>query len=276
MISITARIPNIAWNEGFDRHWFDNDPVATHAFNALSFLFPQAERFFIEAAREVVRDTNIAFEPALTLAVKEFVTQEAAHTAQHNKYNSILVAQGYKNVVHDAIEKLQIISRKIFSPLTRLALVCGYEHYTAILGNFVLSNPELFRKASPQMALVWGWHAAEETEHKSVCFDLYQAAGGGWLCRSLVFMLISLDFVVMFGRNYLYLLHRDGCFNIAQLPKTIIQFSRFFFGRTGVVWHLIGYGVHYLSPWFHPWRQNNQAELATWMADNQQHLRKVA
>ena len=55
MTTITARIPQVDWSKGFERHWNGGDPAVTHAFNALSFLFPQAEKFFIEVAREVAR-----------------------------------------------------------------------------------------------------------------------------------------------------------------------------------------------------------------------------
>lgn len=267
--SALTRVPDIDWNEGFERHWFDGNPVVTHAFNALSLFFPQAERFFIETAREMTRDTALKFEPALTQAVQHFVTQEATHTVQHKKYNAILAQQGFLNVAHDAADKRQGLYKKHFSPLTKLAIVCGYEHFTAILGHFALSNPDLLKTAAPKMALIWGWHAAEETEHKAVCFDLYNAASGGWLRRGLAFVLASVDFFSLFGLNYFHLLRRDGCLGVRQLPKSILQFSRFFFGRRGVAWPLIGYGVRYLSPWFHPWHLNNQDKLQTWLTSNQ-------
>jgi predicted metal-dependent hydrolase len=37
--------------------------------------------------------------------------------------------------------------------------------------------------AEPDMHTLWSWHAAEETEHKSVAIDVYRAAGGGNLRR---------------------------------------------------------------------------------------------
>lgn len=110
------------------------------------------------------------------------------------------------------------------------------------------------------MAL-WGWHSAEETEHKAVCFDLYHAAGGGWLRRVLVFLLVTLTFSVMFSRLYISLLYRDGCLTLSRVGKTLRQSLSFFLGRSGIGWHLMGYGVRYLSPWFHPWNQDNRDKL---------------
>jgi uncharacterized protein len=275
MTTITARVPQVDWSKGFARHWNGGNPAVTHAFNAVSFLFPQAEKFFIEVTREVVR--NIATDGNLELqeAVKGFVAQESIHSNQHDQYNAILEKQGFDNVVHELIVRLQERSRRDFSPLSRLAIVCGYEHYTAILGNFILSNPRVLKPASPDMALIWGWHSAEETEHKAVCFDLYRAAGGGWLRRVLVFLLVTFNFSVMFGRLYFSLLHRDGCLRPSRLFETFAQSVRFFFGGAGIGWHLVGHGFRYLSPFFHPWNQDNRRKLQAWLATNQLRLQEM-
>ena len=275
MTTITARVPQVDWSKGFERHWNGGDPAVTHAFNALSLLFPQAENFFIEVVRDVARNTATRGNPELQQAVKGFIAQEATHSSQHDHYNAVLETQGFENVVHELIDRLQERSRRDFSPLTKLAIVCGYEHYTAVLGNFILSNPEVLRLASPDMALIWGWHSAEETEHKAVCFDLYRAAGGGWLRRVLAFLLVTLNFTFMFGRLYFSLLHRDGRLRPSRLFRTIGQSLRFFFGGSGVAWHLLGHGFRYLSPLFHPWNQDNRRKLQAWLAINQTRLREV-
>ena len=275
MLTITARVPQINWSMGFERHWNGGNPAVTHAFNSLSFLFPQAETFFIEAVREVVRNIATDGNPELQQAVKAFIAQESIHSNQHDQYNAVLEAQGFENVVREFIDRLQERSRHQFSPLTKLAIVCGYEHYTAILGNFILNNPHVLKPASPDMALIWGWHSAEETEHKAVCFDLYRAAGGDWLRRVFVFLLVTLNFTLMFGRLYSSLLHRDGCLMPSRLFGTIRQSLRFFFGGSGVAWHLLWHGFRYFSPLFHPWNQDNQPKLQAWLAINQTRLRKM-
>lgn len=275
MSSITARAPQVDWCQGFERHWNGGNPAVTHTFNALSFLFPQGERFFIEVAREVLRGLDTTSNSLLEQAVKDFIAQESTHNFQHNQYNAILEKQGYRNIAQGFINRLQERSRRHFSSLTRLAIVCGYEHYTAILGNYILSNPQVLKPASPDMALIWGWHSAEETEHKAVCFDLYLAAGGGWLRRVLVFLLVTLNFNLMFGRLYVSMLHRDGCLGLSRMAGTIGQFLKFFFGRSGIAWHLLWHGFRYLSPLFHPWNQDNRQKLQAWLTVNKARLRKV-
>jgi len=265
---INARVPRIDWSKGFPRRWNADNAAATHAFNAVSFLFPQGERYFIDVAREVARGVDWARDPELARAVAGFIGQESMHARQHSQYNAVLERQGFANIVHAYIARLEAIGNRHFSPLTRLAVVCAYEHFTAILGNFILRNPEVLAAAAPDMALVWGWHSAEETEHKAVCFDLYRRAGGGWLRRSLAFALVCLNFNVLFWSLYFNMLHRDSCLAPSRLAATAAQSARFFFGATGVLWHLLFYSLSYFSPRFHPWNQDNRRELQDWLRVN--------
>lgn len=270
---MTARVPQIDWSKGFDRRWNGGNASATHAFNALSLLFPQGERFFIDIAREVFTGLGSQINLELENVVKAFIAQEAIHSHQHAQYNAVLRQQGFENVVHAYIDRLEKISHQHFLPLTNLAIVCAYEHYTAILGNYVLTHPRVLESAHSDLALIWGWHAAEETEHKAVCFDLYRAAGGGWLRRVGMFLQVTLNFHLLFMRLYFSLLWRDGCLQPASLMKTIGQSSKFFFGRSGIAWHVFGYGLRYLSPRFHPWDQDNRSILQAWLSVNKTRLR---
>lgn len=275
MATITARVPLIEWQKGFERHWNGDNPVVTHAFNALSFILPMFERLFIDVVLEVVKGLDFSYQPELKSGVKDFISQESIHSNQHHQYNAVLQQQGFDNVVHSYIVTLHEYLQRHFSPLTKLAVVSGYEHYTAILGNYILSNPQVLKPAQPDMALVWGWHSAEEMEHKAVCFDLYQAAGGGWLRRVFVFLPVTLNFSFIFSRLYLSLLYRDGCLKPSRLFKTIAGVVKLFFGGNGVGWHFIGYGPRYLSPRFHPSRQDNRDKLHAWLTANHVYLRIV-
>ena len=273
--TMTTRVPEIDWENGFERHWFDGNAAVTHAFNALSFLFPQGEKYFIDSARDVFAGLDEHARSRVEAEVKGFIAQESTHSHQHSMYNAILQRQGYENVVHDLVDKLLTLSRRWFSALTNLAVVAGYEHYTAILGNYILNNPQIFGMANSDLALLWGWHSAEETEHKSICFDLYKAAGGGWLRRVSTFMVVSLEFGLLFGRVYISMLFRDGCLKPANIFPTMRQFIKFFLGRSGLAWHLLLYGLHYFSPLFHPWNQDNRDKLEFWLKENESRLRII-
>ena len=275
MTAIIARVPQIDWSKGFDRHWNGGNPAVTHIFNALSFLFPQGEKYFIDAAREVALHMDLSGNPELDVEVRSFVAQESIHTYQHIQYNAVLEQQGFENVVRRYIDRVVELSFRHLTSLSNLALVCAYEHFTAILGNFILSDPRVLESATSNMALIWGWHAAEETAHKAVCFDLYRAAGGGWLRRVLAFLMVLLNFSGLFCRVYFSLLYRDGCLRPSKFFGTLLQALRFFFGVSGIAWKLLGHGLCYFSPWFHPWNQNNRPKLQAWLDTNRRSLREV-
>jgi predicted metal-dependent hydrolase len=265
---ITPRVPQVDWSRGFPRHWNGGDPVATHFFNALSFLFPRGERFFVDQARELGKD-----DPA----VRAFGAQEAIHAHQHAQYNAVLAEQGYENVSDDLARRLENHAYRVFAPLTRLAVVCAYEHYTAALGDYVLRErrPPL-EHADPQMQLIWGWHAAEETEHKAVCFDLYCRAGGTWARRTLILLMVTINFSRLFWRLYLHMLRRDGCFSARRFVPTLLRIIRTMIGPGGVGWPMAGAILRYLNPWFHPWKQDNRATMQAWLEANASRLRPVA
>ncbi len=272
---ITTRVPQIDWKLGFERRWNGGNPAVTHFFNALSFLFPQGEKYFIDIAKEVLGSIAHDSHFEIHLAVKSFISQESIHGNQHVQYNAVLEKQGFENIVHGYIAQLIKRNRQNYSPLTNLANVCAYEHYTAVLGNFILSNPQILKGAQPHMALIWGWHSVEETEHKSVCFDLYKIAGGGWLRRVVRFLSVTLDFNIMFTRQYFYLLNRDGCLKPNCLLGTLGKSLKFFFGWPGVVWPLLWSGLQYFSPFFHPWKHDNRSLLESWLKVNQSSLREI-
>lgn len=273
---IATRVPQIDWEKGFNRHWNGGNAVVSHTFNALSFLFPQGEKYFIDVVREVTGQVNLSGNPQLAREIAAFVAQESIHTRQHSQYNTALEQLGYRNVVHDYIARIVKLTRSHLSPLTNLAMVCAFEHYTAILGGFVLNNPKVLAPAPAEMALIWGWHSAEETEHKAVCFELYRAAGGGWVRRLLAFAMVTLNFWGMFLTTFVYLLHHDGCLKLARLPETLMQTVRFFIGFYGIIWPVLAHSLAYLRPGFHPWNYNNRAKMQAWLDAHQGQFRRAS
>jgi uncharacterized protein len=276
MPTITPRVPDIDWAKGFDRHWCGGSPTMTHWYNAISFLLPTGEQFFRDVAREVADGLDLSKNPQLEREVREFAIQESLHAAQHRKYNAVLETQGFKNFVDPSIVWWKTFFHRHCSPLTNLAAVCAYEHYTAILAENLLRAPKKWMQSSPDMALFWGWHAAEETEHKAVCFDLYTAAGGGWLRRALVYLIISIGFnFFFFGRAYFYLIRTDGCLRSKQLSGTVASKPAWRAALFGPVGFAVGSALHYLSPRFHPWRRDNRAHMEAWLRTNAARLRVV-
>lgn len=263
-----SRIPVVDFAREFPAHWNGSDAVSAHAFNALSLLFPSAEAFFISVVREVAADVQPPMDPELARSVDIFIAQETCHHNVHTWYNGILTAQGYRNDAAALVSALQRQSRRDFGPISRLAIVCAYEHYTAILGAYLLANPEVLEDADPELALVWGWHSVEETQHKAVCFDLYRQAGGGWIRRVGFYLIVTLSFGALFSRACLGLLAHDGLLRPARLPVTLALAARLFLGSRGVAWHLLRRAIGYTRPQFHPSDYNDDRLLQSWLGAN--------
>lgn len=275
MSNIQPRVPDIDWSKGFDPHWCNGSPAITHWFNAVSFMFPVGEQYFHETAREVAKSIDLSNNPRLAQEVRDFTVQESMHAAQHRQYNKVLAAQGFENVVEPSIVWWINMGLRFLSPLTNLAAVCAYEHYTAILAEHMLGTPAKWMKSAPDMALFWGWHAAEETEHKAVCFDLYVAAGGGWLRRASMFIAVSFTFYFLFFmRAYLYLLRKDRELR-PQKRGTTVTLKHASFALRGPVGFAFAAVMDYLRPGFHPWQRDNRALMEAWLRNNEARLRPV-
>jgi predicted metal-dependent hydrolase len=269
MSTLTVRKLNIDLSRGFARHWMGGDVYRTAFMNALSMSFPLGEQMFIDSVRAVPADT-IA-DPALRAEVKDFIGQEASHRFVHQQYNAELARQGYDYTLEPRTrERVELIGK--LPVRDRLAITCALEHYTAMLADFVLRHPGWLEQATPEMRTLWSWHAAEESEHKAVAFDVYRAAGGSWGKRVLWYLHVSLIFWRDTSLQTIHNLKRDRA--LWRWP-TWRSGIKAWFGRQGLAWHLLRPGLDYLSPRFHPWQHDNRALLQTWLERNDASFRAI-
>lgn len=269
MSTLTVRKLNVDLSRGFARHWMGGDVYRTAFMNALSMSFPLGEQMFIDSVRAVPADTLP--DAALRAEVKDFIGQEASHRFVHQQYNAELARQGYDYTLEPMTRKrVELIAR--LPVHDRLAITCALEHYTAMLADFVLRHPAWLERAEPQMRTLWSWHAAEESEHKAVAFDVYRASGGGYWKRVLWYLHVSLVFWWDTTRQTVYNLKRDRAL---WSRRTWGSAARAWFGRKGLAWHLLKPGLDYLSPRFHPWQHDNRALLQMWLERNDDAFRAI-
>ncbi|HEU0191589.1 MAG TPA: metal-dependent hydrolase [Mycobacterium sp.] len=165
------------------RHFFvDGDIAFSHLVAMLSAVFPPGEESFIRSVR---RFSDEITDPDLKKRVAGFVGQESVHGQEHRRLNEKLIHMGYPLVRlfnFDRDSRRQRWLLKIENSRSRyghLAWTAAAEHYTATIAKRVLSSDEL--QAIPGDPEVWhllNWHSVEESEHKSVAFDVFQAVGG--------------------------------------------------------------------------------------------------
>ena len=269
MTTLTVRKLTIDLSRGFGRRWLGGDAYRSQFFNALSMTFPIGEQLFIDSVR-AIPDDRIA-DPVLRADVKLFTGQEASHRFVHTQYNRVLEEQGLAFVREKSImRRIRLLER--IDPLNSLAVTCALEHYTASLADCVLTHPRWLGDAEPELRVMWTWHAAEESEHKAVAFDVYQAAGGGYWRRALWFLHVSFMFALDIGIQTTHNLHRSG---ELWRPRTWVSAARTWLGFDGLLWYMTRPLLAYLKPSFHPWQRDNLALTRRWLAENAVSFRAI-
>jgi predicted metal-dependent hydrolase len=172
----------------------DGDLILSHLAAALSSVFPDGEDFFVKSVRHF-RDRIT--DPELKRQVAGFIGQEAVHGREHRVFNDRLDDLGYGTKRAERLTKWGLAARwKVMSPTSNLAMTAALEHYTATLAELLLTNEEVRGYfGDPNVEHLFVWHALEESEHKSVAFDVYKAVGGRELLRTITMNLITVGFV---------------------------------------------------------------------------------
>ena len=237
-------------------NWNADGMNVTQFYNTLSIFFPAGERFFIQSVRNYRKEIT---DPQLKAQISAFVGQEGFHTREHEEYNDALVQAGMPIEQLDAIVVRALgVAKKLPRPM-QLAATVALEHLTAVLGDMLLKNDFLLKSADERYAAIWNWHAIEETEHKAVCFDAYEAVVGNgaaaYSMRVLAFVLANLIFWSLFVPFYATMLARSGgLFN----PRGWFKVINLTLGRPGILRRELGAWADFFRPGFHPWMHDNR------------------
>ena len=171
-------------------------------------------------------------------------------------------AHGYPaHELEARLVKLLGLVQKTLPKRWQLAATCALEHYTALLGDLLLKNPAILAEAHPEMVRMWNWHAAEESEHKCVAFDVYQAAGGHTVERGAIMVLATVIFWAVLFEQQVRLMHADG---IATSPREWVKLGRFMFGKPARLQQLALPLLDYFRPSFHPLDHGDTALVEAW------------
>jgi predicted metal-dependent hydrolase len=252
--------------KGFPKLWNGGDAFRTHYLNALSMSFPVGEQVFIDSVKAGVALLPPEQQAAWADEIKGFVGQEATHRFLHGQYNAELERQGLVNRwQHWAARRIK--RGENMHPINHVAVTAGYEHFTAVMATGVLTHPNWLEGATPELALLWRWHAVEESEHKAVAFDLYRAMGGSERRRILWFVYLSTLFLIESTlQTFINLGHAGQWWK----PRTWWQATRFLFGPRGLWAACLFPLLRYLRPGFHPNQLDDAAEMAQWLQANRE------
>jgi hypothetical protein len=249
--------------DGDPSDWNGGDRFRSHLFNALSAMLPGGEKFFIDTARQLLPALG---DPGLASDCRSFIAQEAAHSHQHRRYNDRLSQAGYAVGVLERTIAMQIQILTALLPLRwRAGFAAAFEHFTALIAEAALANRYWLEGARSEYGALWSWHSAEEIEHKSVAFDVFEAVGGGYRARVATMVLATLGLMVNMTGFMLYFLFRD----LSVLRASVwVSGIRFLFWRSGLPGSMLWRYLAYYRPGFHPWDHENGHLLERWKLDS--------
>lgn len=237
---------------------WNHDSVHISQFmNTLSIVFPVGERFFIQSVRNY-RDRIT--DPELQKAVTAFIGQEAMHGREHEEYNEALFARVPQAAEFEKrVARLLGFVQKRLPRSTQLSATIALEHFTAILADALLNEPRVLEKAHPRFAALWRWHALEETEHKAVAYDVWEAVMGrgarAYVGRTSGLLAATAIFWVMIGPAYLQILRAEG--KLTDLRGWRL-WARHTLGEVGILRRIVLPWADYFRPGFHPWDHDNR------------------
>lgn len=253
-------------------------------FNAASLSFPPTERFFIAAVRAYEDKVT---DPILREQMRAFVHQEALHNKVHLACNEMLARD------NPSCRRAERVTQVTFSVLGRLprafrlSLSSALEHFTSMAADTLLHYADDFCLiVPPEVAQMWLWHAAEETEHKAVCLDVYKAALGSgplaYLNRIVgmlfatplfLFVLIAITAAIL-GSGRRKISSRSAVVpELKPVAAPSIETPEQsdagrFIGRSmlGLLYELVPWKLYfsYYRPSFHPWDHDNSRFIEEW------------
>lgn len=245
-----------------ERHYVGGDLVMSHIVAHLSATFPEGEDFFVRSVR---RFADQITDPELKSQVQGFIGQEVTHGREHRVLNERLQQMGYptSRTDHGTRMDLQAFER-LLSPLTCLAITAALEHFTAVLAETLLTDERARALlGSTEVRSMLLWHAIEESEHRSVAFDVYRAVGGTERRRIWTMRVIRLTFtmnVALFST--ISILGDRAAYHPVRLLRSLAQLRHSPFMTRAVLARL----GRYTKPGFHPDDTDNTALLEHWTA----------
>ncbi|MEU1425632.1 metal-dependent hydrolase [Nocardia sp. NPDC005746] len=198
-------------------HYIPGEVLATHVVNVMHLVLPEGERAMAACLAEAL---PLIDDERLREEVAGFVGQESMHASSHEGARKHLQEIGLD--VESYVSKIAWLTDRVLGDhgLTgrakqewlkeRLGLFAGMEHFTAVIGEWLLETDALQRAGmDPTMLDLVRWHGAEEVEHRSVVFDAYMHVDGGYGRRARTGLLASGLLLPLFVMSTAYLYRRD-------------------------------------------------------------------
>ncbi len=190
MADITVRKVKFEFPDELDDVLPGDDLVRETYLVAFSLTMPYLEPYLIRTYRAVVDDIT---DPELASDVREFIGQEAQHFQNHRRINEIIKAPARARHRREAAGGRGSPRRRL-SPLQRREIASVQPDVCRRFRSDDLCDGDDdvrrglvgCRAGSDRFGAwqqLWAWHAAEEIEHRTVAFGVYEHLEGNWAYR---------------------------------------------------------------------------------------------
>lgn len=200
--------------DDFDPMWAPHFPEFAAAANGISLGMPYAEPQFIRAVTSTFDD----LEPGLRARTEAYARQETGHFTQHARLNEMVTARypGLRRVERLLAINDAWVDRR--SQKFRVAYAASGETISYGVARWTETRlGTLMDRSDPVAATLFCWHLAEEIEHKSSTYDVFEATDGsrlryGWTAIigfvTIVFFAFLAALVQLHGEKRL---HKPVC-----------------------------------------------------------------
>ena len=277
-----ASFPVRRMNFNFDdvpEYWMNGSAGLTHFMTALSALFPDGEKLFIDSVRAVRYHPSIKDNEALQKEISAFIGQEAMHTHEHAGFNASAQKYGHNVAKYERQTGVVIqTARKLFAKVVKpfgmtqemvdLTATTALEHFTATIASQLLVNHHIQELMTDStMSTMWFWHAVEENEHKAVAYDVYEAVFGkgvkAYALRSSA-LIFAMTLIFIAQSSFVFnLLQEDKKLNLKELSM-IYKYA--YSPSKGIIAGMTKEMLAYFKPGFHPNDLDTVSLLDHWKA----------
>ena len=181
---------------------------------ALSMTLPYLEPYLIRTMKVALKRIS---DPELIEDVRRFSQQEGHHYRNHAALNDTLRAH-FDPAIADRLREIEADLEADYQRFSRskrlrfnVAYAEGFEAMTCAVALAAVEHGVFDDQAMLPGGEVWAWHMAEEIEHRTVAFDVFEHLVGRYLYRIAVGTWSQRHYLGYIGRFTRCLAEGLGC-----------------------------------------------------------------
>lgn len=188
MADITVRKIRFEFDTAFDFDLPDQDLGLVLSSMGLSLTMPHLEPYLIRTMKVALKEIT---DPVLAEDVRRFSQQEGHHFRNHADFN-VQLRGHFEPAVGAELERIEADMEADYQRFSQekplrwnVAYAEGFEAMTCS-GALAMAEHGSFQSDMTPGGELWPWHMAEEIEHRTVAFGVFEHLVGSYFYRVVV------------------------------------------------------------------------------------------